>query len=152
VPVTQPRNLPLGFGVLALVLAVNTVIGFVAYFIAFLMAYGFEDRVTTGQHVFFLIEVAVIVLVCALVSRFAIHPLLGTSASRTLALSLAAGATLNLVVVGIGSIISATHKADNSVSANFSTTTDVLVAVGLFAPAIVTAWLTWRLWPRLGPS
>jgi Co/Zn/Cd efflux system component len=137
---------------MALVLAVNTVIGFVAYFIAFLMAYGFEDHVTAGQHLFFLTEVVVIVFVCALISRFAIRPLLKTTASRTLALALVAGATLNLVVVGIGSIISATHKAENSVSANFSTTTDVLVAVGLFAPAIITAWLTWHLWPRLRTS
>jgi hypothetical protein len=43
---------------------------------------------------------------------------------------------LNLVVVGAGSIVSATHKDENSVSADFSTATDVLVASGLFVLAV----------------
>lgn len=133
---------------MGLVLAVNLAIGLFAYFIAFLMAYGFEDHVTTGQHVFFLIEVAVIVLISAVISRFAIQPMLGLPRRQAFALALSAGATLHLIVVGVGSIISATHKEDNSVSADFSTTTDVLVAVGLFAPAFAAAWLTWRQWPR----
>jgi len=130
------------------VLTLNVVIGVEAYFIAFLFAYGFRDRVTASQHVFFLIEVAVIAMISALISAVIIRPRLGMPLRKAFALALSAGATLHLVVLGIGSIISATHKADNSVSASFSTTTDVLVAIGLFAPAFATAWLTWHWWPR----
>ena len=43
---------------------------------------------------------------------------------------------LNLAVVGVGSIVSATRKEENSVSADFSTATDVLVASGLFVLAL----------------
>ena len=57
---------------------------------------------------------------------------------------------LNLVALGAGSIVSATHKDENSVSADFSTTTDVVIAVALLGPAVIAAWLTWRSWPRQG--
>lgn len=46
---------------------------------------------------------------------------------------------LNSAVVGAGSIVSATHKDENSVSADFSTPTDVLIATGLFVLAAALA-------------
>lgn len=123
-----------------------------AYFIAFLFAYGFQESITTGEHVFFLIEVAAIAAISALISATAIQPWLGVPKRGAIALASSTGATLHLVVLGIGSIISATHKDEGSVSADFSTTTDVLVAIALFAPAILTAWLAWHWWPRREPS
>ena len=41
------RNLPGGLGALAIVTGLN-LMNTVAYFIAFLFAYGFKDEVTTG--------------------------------------------------------------------------------------------------------
>jgi hypothetical protein len=46
---------------------------------------------------------------------------------------------LNSAAVGAGSIVSAAHKEENSVSSNFSTMTDVLVATGFFALAAALA-------------
>ena len=120
----------------------------ISYFVAFVFAYGFKDRVTTGQHVFFFVFAAVIVLVSAWLSASVVGGGLGVRASKAFARW--ATITLNLAALGAGSIVSATHKDENSVSADFSTTTDVAVAVALLAPALVAAWLTWRSWPRQG--
>ena len=139
------RNLVGGLGALAIVTGLN-LMNTVAYFIAFLFAYGFKDEVMTGQHVFFLACAAIITLVAARLSATVVGGGLGVRAPG--AFGAWAAVTLNLVAVGLGSIVSATHKDENSVSANFSTTTDVLIAVALLGPAVVTAWLTWRSWPR----
>lgn len=52
---------------------------------------------------------------------------------------------LNSAVVGVGSIISATHKDEGSVSADFSTATDVLIATGLLVLAATLAAVAVRL-------
>ena len=129
---------------MAIVVGLN-LMNTVAYFIAFLFAYGFKDEVTR-QHVFFLVCAAIITLVSARLSATVVGGGLGVGAPK--AIGAWAAVTLNLVAVGLGSIVSATHKDENSVSANFSTTIDVLIAVALLGPAVVTAWLTWRSWPR----
>jgi hypothetical protein len=141
------RDLPRGLGALALIAGLN-LMNAVSYFVAFLFAYGFKDRVTTGQHVFFFGCAAVIILVSARISVSAVGGALGVRAPKAFATW--ATVALNLVVLGAGSIVSATHKDENSVSADFSTTTDVVIAVALLAPAVVAAWLTWRSWPRQG--
>ena len=141
------RDLPRGLGALALIGGLS-LLNAVSYFVAFLFAYGFKDEVTTGQHVFFLACVAVITVVSARLSALAVSGGLGVRAPR--AFGAWAAVTINLVAVGLGSIVSATHKDENSVSADFSTTTDVVIAVALLGPALITAWLTWRAWPRQG--
>ena len=132
---------------MALIVGLN-LMNAVSYFVAFLFAYGFKDRVTTGQHMFFFGCAAVIILVSARISVSAVGGALGVRAPKAFAVW--ATIALNLVVLGAGSIVSATHKDENSVSADFSTTTDVVIAVALLAPAVIAAWLTWRSWPRQG--
>jgi hypothetical protein len=52
---------------------------------------------------------------------------------------------VNAAVLGVGSIVSAAHKDEGSVSQDFTTGTDVLVAAGLLAVATVAGWLAWRV-------
>ena len=132
---------------MALVAGLN-LLNAVSYFIAFLFAYGFKDRVTTGQHLFFFACAAVIILVSARLSVSVVGGGLGDRAPEAFARW--ATVALNLVALGAGSIVSATHKDENSVSADFSTTTDVVIAVALLGPAVIAAGLTWRSWPRQG--
>ena len=139
------RNLAHGIGALAIVVGLN-LLNVVTYFVAFLFAYGFKDEVTAGQHMFFFACAAVITLVSARLSAAAVGGGLGVEAPKAFASW--ATVTLNLVVLGLGSIVSATHKEENSVSAELSTTTDVIIAAALLGPALVTAWLSWRSWPR----
>lgn len=122
------------------VLLPNLVLGAPAYFVAFLFAYGFEDSVGLAEHVTFLVLIAIVAMVSgvvgvALMTR--VEPRL--SASRRAAFCVPISLALNLAVLGAGSIVSATHKEENSVSAEFSTLTDVVLAVGLFGLAIVFA-------------
>ena len=122
------------------VLLVNCVLGLPAYFISFLFAYGFRDEVGLAEHVTFLVLIGTYAVVAGLVG--AAVPLSSRPRppfSRRAAFSVPMSLALNLAVVGVGSIVSATHKDEGSVSADFSTTTDVLVACGLFVLAAVFA-------------
>jgi hypothetical protein len=122
------------------VVITNALLGLPAYFIAFLFAYGFREEVGVTEHVTFLVLITVYASVAGLVAAAlstAIRPtrsFVARAASGVL-MSLA----LNSAVVGAGSIVSATHKEQNSVSVGFSTTTDVLVATGLFVLAAALA-------------
>ena len=128
------------------VVITNAVLGLPAYFIAFLFAYGFRDVIGLAEHVAFLVLVAIFAAVAGLVAT-AIpwssrpRPPAGRRAAFGVQLSLA----LNAAVVGVGSIVSATHKEENSVSADFSTQTDVLVATVLFVVAAALAFSALRL-------
>jgi cellobiose-specific phosphotransferase system component IIC len=123
-------------GPLGLVAIVNVVLGVPAYFVSFLFAYGFEDSVHVGNHVAFLVMIAIFATVTGLLSTF-------TKGDRPFArrasVGVLASLALNSAVVGAGSIVSAAHKDDGSVSAAFSTQTDVLVATGLFVVACACA-------------
>jgi hypothetical protein len=128
------------------ILVTNLVLGVPAYFISFLFAYGFEDQVGVGNHVAFLVLITIFatvtgVLAMALPLTSGPRP----SAARRAAFGIPMSLALNLAVVGVGSIVSATHKEENSVSVDFSTTTDVLVAAGLFGAAIALAAIALRV-------
>jgi hypothetical protein len=129
------------------VAVVNLAIGFVAYFIAFLFAYGFDDKIETAQHVVFLVEVGVIAVVSAIICASIIRSTFHLAPQAAFAVAIWTGLALHLTAVGIGSIVSATHKEENSVSADFSTTTDVAVAACLLIPAVAAGWLAWRTRP-----
>ena len=134
--VRPKRSVPVR-GLLA-VLAANLLLGVPAYFTAFLMAYGFQDPVALGNHVTFLVLIAIFAVATGLIGM-AVSANGGppATAGRRVRCGVLASLALNTAVVGAGSIVSAQHKAENSVSAGFSTTTDVLVASVLFVMAIV---------------
>jgi hypothetical protein len=118
----------------------NIVLGMPAYFISFLFAYGFRDVVGVTEHVTFLVLITIFAVTSGLASM--IIPVSrppGASASRRAAFVVQLSLALNSAVVGVGSIVSALHKEENSVSADFSTATDVLVAAALLGLAAVLA-------------
>lgn len=130
------------FGSLLLV----SLLGVPAYFIAFLIAYGFKGSVGVGSHVVFLVLVGLFAVLAGQISaggesEDSPDP---TSSSR-MKFGFRASVSLNAAAVGVGSIVSAQHKDENSVSQGFSTTTDVLVASGLFAIALVAGLLALRV-------
>lgn len=122
------------------VVIVNAVLGLPAYFISFLFAYGFRDEVGLAEHLTFLVLIAIFAAVSGLAAAaFPTASLPRRSFARRAAFSVWMSLALNSAVVGAGSIVSATHKDENSVSADFSTPTDVLVATGLFVLAAALA-------------
>ena len=133
------RKLPPAVGFWSVVLP-NAVLGLPAYFISFLFAYGFRDEVGLTQHVTFLVLIAIFASVAGLVgAAFPTASAPRRSFARRAAFGVRMSLALNSAVVGAGSIVSATHKDENSVSAGFSTTTDVLIATGLFVLAAALA-------------
>lgn len=143
-----PRDIGRGIGAIGIVVGINLLFGIVGYFIAFLFAYGFSDEITPAQHVFFLFMIGALTALAAAVSVPAIKPALGVRVKQTAAFAGSVSATLNLVVLGLGSIISAQHKDDGSVSETFSTSTDVIVATTLLGGAVIAAWFVRHSWPR----
>ncbi len=124
------------------VVVTNGALGLPAYFISFLFAYGFRDVVGWGEHLTFLVLITVFAVVAGLIGAafwMASGPRPG--AARRIAFGVLTSLALNAAVVGAGSLVSAAHKDEGSVSAAFSTPTDVLVAVVLFvlAAALATA-------------
>ena len=118
------------------VVLADLVLGPPAYFIAFLFAYGFRDQVGWAEHAAFLVMVAVFAT-CA--GRLAAAVPTGRAFGHRAAVAVLTSAALNAVVVAAGSVVSAAHKAEGSVSADFSTTTDVLVVVVLLVVAVACA-------------
>jgi hypothetical protein len=122
------------------VLVLNVLLGLPAYFIAFLFAYGFEDDVDLANHLTFLVLIAMYATFTGAFSMaLFMTPEPRPPLSARVAFGVPMSLALNSAVVGIGSIVSATHKDEGSVSAGFSTVTDVLVASGLFVVAIALA-------------
>ena len=122
------------------ILIPNAVLGVPAYFMSFLFAYGFRDHVGLMEHVTFLVLIAIFAAVSGLVGMaLPMTPKPRPSAARRAVFGVRMSLALNLVGVGAGSIVSATHKDENSVSADFSTVTDVLLASGLFVLAVAFA-------------
>lgn len=122
------------------VVIVNAVFGLPAYFISFLFAYGFRDQVGLREHMTFLVLIAIFASVSGLGgAAFPTASVPRRSFARRAAFGVRMSLALNSAVVGAGSILSATHKDDNSVSVDFSTSTDVLTATGLFVLAAALA-------------
>jgi hypothetical protein len=124
-------------------------IGPIAYFVAFLFAYAFSmDPITPGQHAFFLAEIATIAIIIAVVATPFVRASAAIPWAQAFWLSISTSIAINLVVVGIGSIVSAMNADQGSVTAEYSWTTDVLLAAGLLGPAAVGAWIAVHLRPR----
>ncbi len=122
------------------VVITNAFLGLPAYFIAFLFAYGFREEVGVTEHATFLMLIMIFASVAGLVAAAlssAMRP--KRSFFGRAAFGVQMSLALNSAVVGAGSIVSATHKDENSVSAGFSTTTDVLIATALFVLAAALA-------------
>jgi hypothetical protein len=135
----DPRELHPAQGVWPVVI-VNALLGLPAYFISFLLAYGFRDEVGLKEHATFLVLIAMFASVSGLVgAAFSTAASPRRSFGRSAAFGVLVSLALNSAVVGAGSIVSATHKEENSVSVDFSTLTDVLVATGLFVLAAALA-------------
>lgn len=128
------------------VLLTTILLGMPAYFISFVFAYGFRDSIAPRDHVTFLLMIAAFAGLCGLVQIFGPSSA-NTSAKRRAAFGILSSVSLNATVVAIGSIVSAKHKAEGSVSATFSTATDVSVATGLFLIAVCFALMARRLSP-----
>jgi hypothetical protein len=135
IPSVVPRDRGAAEGLWPTVIT-NAFFGLPAYFIAFLFAYGFREEVGVTEHATFLVLITIFASVTGLVATAlatAIRPT--RSFAGRAAFCVQMSVALNSAVVGAGSIVSATHKDENSVSVGFSTTTDVLIATGLFVLA-----------------
>ncbi len=145
---SQSREVGRGLGASGIIAGVNLIIGFVGYFVAFVFAYGFRDEIGLTEHLFFLAMIGVVTLVGAAVSAAVIKPSTSLTWRQSAALAISVSAAANLLAVGLGSIVSATHKAEGSVSADFTTTTDVAVAACLLGGAVIAGWCAWLAFPR----
>jgi hypothetical protein len=129
----------------------NVVLAVPAYFISFLFAYGFRDQVGLAEHLTFLVLITTFACVTGVVgAAFSAASRPGRPFAGRVVSGVLMSVALNAAAVGAGSVVSALHKAENSVSADFSTTTDVLVAAGLFATALVLAAAAARTQTRRG--
>lgn len=132
---------------LAMVFGVSFLFGVPVYFIAFLFAYGFRDTIGPADHAAFLVMITIFAIIVGALQVFVSAPVISGGPGRRAAFGVLACLSLNSAVVCVGSVISAMHKAENSVSANFSTRTDVLVATSLFLAAIAFAICAHRVSP-----
>lgn len=134
---------------LIVVVLFSIVLAPIPYFIAFLFAYGFSmDPISPAQHMFFLAGIACVTLAVAAVASFVVRATSGLSPLKALVFSIWASLAVHLTVVGIGSIVSAYYADQNSVTAEYSLTTDILLASGLLGTAAVAGWLAFRARPR----
>lgn len=138
-----PRTRPTA-GLVVMLLA-NVVLGAPAYFVAFLFAYGFRDTVGPVEHTAFLVMVGGFAAVTGLVGAL-VDAAAGVwrRTANALAVVVTASLSLNCLVVAVGSVVSAMHKDQGSVSAAFSPLTDVLVAGGLLLAAALLAAVSLR--------
>lgn len=116
-----------------------------ACFVAFLFAYGFEESIGLTDHVTFLVLVAA--FACAMGCFGALADRSGVPGRRlwqSAAVTVPTSLSLNALAVAVGSVVSAANKDQNSVSAAFSTTTDVLVAGSLLAASVLLALVAVR--------
>jgi hypothetical protein len=131
-----------------IVVAVVLVLGPVAYFVAFFLAYAFNESISAATHAFFLGEITTFAVIMAVVAA----PFVGAAAAipwgRAFRLAVALSIAINFALVGIGSIVSAMNADQNSVTAEYAWTTDVLLAAGLFGVAAVAGRVAVRLRPR----
>jgi hypothetical protein len=133
------------------VVLANVVLGAPAYFISFLFAYGFRDQVGLAEHLTFLVLITIFACVTGVVgAAFAAASRPGRPFADRVVPGVLMSAAMNAAAVGAGSVVSALHKAENSVSVDFSTTTDVLVAAGLFVTALVLGAAAVRTRTRRG--
>lgn len=123
------------------------VIGPIPYLFAFLLAYAFSEAIAPAQHVFFLIEIAAIAVVIALIATPFVRASAAIPTSQAIWLSFLVSLAMNLAVVGIGSIVSALYADQGSVTAEYSLATDVLLAAGLLGSAAIAAWIAFRYRP-----
>ncbi|WP_148046074.1 hypothetical protein [Nocardioides marmoriginsengisoli] len=127
------------------VLGLNAILGIPAYLFSFLFAYAFVDVIGWTQHLTFLGLIAVYAFVVGSLATSVPAWRYPESSFRILNFGVVASLALNTAAVGIGSIASAANKDQQSVSAAFSTTTDVLVAMSLFGVAAICAFAASRI-------
>jgi cytochrome bd-type quinol oxidase subunit 2 len=131
----------------------NGVLGLPAYFISFLFAYGFQDEVGLADHMTFLVLIAIFAVLSGLAGMaLPWMPQPRPTAARRAEFGVQMSLALNLAIVAAGSVVSATHKDEGSVSADFSTTTDVLLASVLLVLAAALATAALRVDLRSQPS
>lgn len=148
-PVPGTHPLPRAAVDLPTVVWVNVVLGLPAYFLAFLVAYGFRDHVGLPEHALFLGQVGAFATVTGLLAATITVVRQRRSYAGCAVVGVLSSLALNAAVVAVGSVVSALHKQDGSVSADFSTATDVLVAGGLLVVAVVLGRLAGRVASRL---
>lgn len=117
-----PRPAPRAPGVpalfaLAVSLFVHLVVGTVGLFLAFLFVYGFAERITVAMHVAFLVGLAVVAGVSALLAGAAV-----LTTDRTWSVALPIGVWTAVfaygTALGLGTIISLLNEDQGSVTAD----------------------------------
>lgn len=121
------------------VIGLNVFLGVPAYFVAFLTAYGFVDSITLGEHLTFLTLIAVYAVLAGALAAAPPAMRYPDSTLQIQAFGALTSLAVNATAVSLGSIVSAVNKDQNSVSADFSSTTDVLVAAALVGVAALCA-------------
>ncbi|GAB3989505.1 hypothetical protein [Nocardioides marmoraquaticus] len=117
----------------------NLVAGPPVYFVAFLFSYGFRDVLGPQNHLAFVAAVGVLAVVTGLLGAAADAAATSRPFRRSATIVVPGSLSLNALVLAAGSVVSAMHKHDGSVSQDFSTSTDVLVAGGLLVLAVAFA-------------
>lgn len=121
------------------VVTINLFLGAVGYYVAFLFAYAFSDEVETSQHVFFLVVVAVIAAVLAVICLPTALRTTGASFGRSATFTGSVVASAHALALGLGTIVSNLHTDEGSVTASWSRTTMVAVPAVFLAAAILAA-------------
>ena len=117
-------------------------------FISFLFAYGFNDSVNISSHLIFVTLVAIGAgCVAALATLLTDGNTAAGFEARMKPAALTAGA-LYSAILGAGVIVSGMNKEQNSVTVDWSTTTDIIVATVFFVVALGAVFALWASHPR----
>jgi len=119
--------------------------GAVSLFIAFLIAYGFVDEVSTVHHVVFLGLLAGSIVVCGLVLGLIDAPLLKVPFRQGLRFGLAVSASLHLLALAIGTVVSLSYEDQGSVTADQPDAPFVVLVVAAGVLAALAAWASTRV-------
>lgn len=133
----------------ALAVLPQVMIGVVAYFVVFLFAYGFRDEVGVGQHVGFLVGIAVVALGCALVAAILVRSTARAPYRRALGFCVAAAGCAHAVAIAAGVAVSGRYEAQGSVTEGWSAPTYVVVVAALVAVSVASGLAAKRALGRL---
>ncbi len=140
---SAPTNRTSTAGAWTITLATVVVGGAMTLFVAFLFAYGFQERVGAAQHVVFLVEVAVSAVVLGVVGGSLSAVLLSVPVHRGIRFGMGASAAAHLVALALGTVVSLLNEDQNSITADQADWPFVVLVVLALAGSVVSArWAT----------
>lgn len=131
-----------------LALALNVIVGFVAYPVAFFFAYAFAENVTASMHAVFLVGVLITLIVATIALAPMVARILQVTPRDATPGSFLASAAVTLAFFACYFVVDTQQVLGNAVTSDFTTTNDLTLAIGCLAAAGVAVLLAMKALPE----